>query len=77
MNELQSDLPKASFETWVRDAVAISFDGQTLGIAVRNAYVCDWLKGRLETKIVAMLGNYLHKNIALDFVVGKIEDEQE
>lgn len=76
ITELQNDIPKASFDTWVRDAVAVAFDGQTLSVAVRNAYVCDWLKARLDVKIAAMLKNYLHEMVSVSFVVGKITEEE-
>lgn len=75
MSELQNDIPKASYDTWVRDAVAVGFDGHTLAVAVRNAYACDWLESRLGTKVSAMLRTYMHESVVVDFVVGKIEEE--
>ncbi len=76
MTELQNSIPKANFETWVRDCVAVAFDENALKLVVRNQYVGDWLESRLGVKISAMLKNYLHEDIAVEFVVGKIKEEE-
>lgn len=75
MGELVNDMPKASFDTWVKDCTPVLFDGRTLQVAVRNAYVCDWLESRIGVKVSAMLKNYLHEPIVVDFVVGNVEEE--
>ncbi len=76
IGELQNSMPKASFETWVRDTTAIAFDGKVLTVSVRNAYACDWLESRLGVNVNAMLQNYLHEVVTVSFVVGKIAEEE-
>lgn len=44
---LQAELPRATFDTWLRDAEPLSYDGQTFLIGVANAYGRDWLEERL------------------------------
>lgn len=70
---LALDLPKASFDTWVKDAQPVSFEENTLMIVVRNAYAADWLSSRLGDKVRAMLKTFTHEDIQVDFVVGTVE----
>ncbi len=76
-NELATEMPKASFETWVRDTEAIALEEKRLSVAVRNAYARDWLESRLAAKVNAMLKTYLHEDVTVNFVVGKIDKEEE
>lgn len=75
MGDLSKDMPRASFETWVRDTTPTAFEGNVLTVVVRNAYACDWLDSRLGANINAMLKNYLHEPVTVSFVVGKIDEE--
>lgn len=52
---LAAEMPKASFETWVKDAVAVRYDGHTLTVGCRNQYARDWLDSRLKTTIERLL----------------------
>lgn len=74
---LMAEMPKASFETWVRDAEAVCLEGNTLSLVVRNAYVADWLASRLSAQIETLLKNFTHEDMTVLFVVGKIEEEGE
>lgn len=70
-NELESEMPKASFETWVRDVFPAAFNENILTLAVRNAYACDWLVNRLADKVNAMLRKFLNNpDVSAVFVVG-------
>src|SRR3970282_1032281 len=44
LGQLQMEMPRASFDTWVRDTRAIAYDNGSLVIGVRNAYARDWLE---------------------------------
>ena len=43
LGQLQMEMPKASFDTWVRDTQIFSYDDGLFTIGVRNAYARDWL----------------------------------
>lgn len=73
--ELAVDIPKASFDTWVKDADAVVFEAGQLTICVRNAYARDWLTDRLTSKIEVMLKNFTHEAIKVRFVVGVVDVE--
>jgi len=74
LEQLQTEMPRASFDTWVRDTIALSFIDDVLAITVRNAYARDWLESRLTDTVNNMLVGILNKNVCVKFVVAQ-EDE--
>ncbi len=77
LSQLQAEMPKASFETWVRDTQAIGFDGKALTVGVRNAYARDWLEARLAGMVSGLLSEIMNQSVAVCFVVVKTEAEDE
>lgn len=77
LKELLVDLPRASFDTWVRDVTPTGFEGGVMTLAARNAYAMDWLNDRLTVKLEAMLKTFLHEEIRVQFVVGCPTEENE
>lgn len=68
LGQLQMEMPKASFETWVRDTKAVSLENGILTVATRNTYARDWLENRLASTVDRMLIGILNANISVDFV---------
>ncbi|MDO9302163.1 MAG: DnaA N-terminal domain-containing protein, partial [Anaerolineales bacterium] len=72
LEQLQTDMPRASFETWVRDTQALSYAGGVITVAVRNAYARDWL----ESRLVDTVNNVLNSaNMRVNFVVAQEDVE--
>ncbi len=69
LDQLQTDMPRASFETWVRDTKALSYSDGVLTVAVRNAYARDWLESRLTSTVNRMLIGIQSENVHVAFVV--------
>ena len=64
------EMPKASFDTWVRDSRPFTCENGVLTIGVRNAYARDWLESRLTDTVNRLLVGVFNTNhIAVDFVV--------
>jgi len=76
LGQLQMEMPKASFDTWVRDTQPLSYESGTLTVGVRNAYARDWLENRLTSTVDRLLVGILNLNASVDFVVMK-EDKTE
>ncbi len=74
LDQLQTDMPRASFETWVRDTKALSYTGGVLTIAVRNAYARDWLESRLASTVDRLLVGIQSENAQVNFVVAQDDD---
>ena len=49
--ELQIIIPKPSYETWIKDTRALSFNGNILSIEVPNAFVAEMLEHRMHSMI--------------------------
>jgi len=75
--QLQSEMPRASFETWVRDTQALQLDEDVLTIGARNAYCRDWLDSRLISTVEGLLSGILNKKIKVCFIVAISEDESD
>ena len=69
LGQLQIEMPRASFETWVRDTRPLLFENGVLTVGVRNAYARDWLENRLASTVQRLLVGILDSNAAVSFVV--------
>lgn len=71
LGELQLQMTKATFDTWVKPTFAISFDAEhnVLVIGVRNAYAKQWLENRLYGMIERTLDHLLGQSLEINFVL--------
>ena len=69
LGQLQMEMPRASFDTWVRDTKPVSYHNGTLTISVRNAYARDWLESRLASTISRLLLGIMNVSVAVNFIV--------
>ncbi len=76
LGQLQMEMPKASFDTWVRDTRPLSYENSTLTVAVQNAYARDWLESRLASTVSRLLVGILNSNVAINFVVSQSDEPQ-
>jgi len=70
LGQLRLEMPRASFETWVRDTEAQALEEGLLTIAVRNVYARDWLESRLTSTVQRLLVGILNQSVSVQFVVG-------
>ncbi len=75
--QLQQEMPRASFETWVRDTEALSLEHNLLTISARNVYARDWLELRVSNPVQRILQELLQKPITVRFVAAEAEEEIE
>jgi chromosomal replication initiator protein len=74
LGQLQMEMSKAAYDTWVRDACLVSCDGGECVVGVKNAYICDWLDNRLMDTVTKKLSNLMEQDIKIRFVVnGKVQ----
>ncbi len=69
LGQLQMEMTKASFETWVSDTRLVSYQDGLFTIAVRNAYARDWSESRLTTTITRLLMGMMNRDVSVTFVV--------
>lgn len=70
LGELELQMTRAIFNTWLRDAYVVSADQDVYTIGVRNEHAKDWLENRLKDKVQQTLGNILNQDVELRFVIG-------
>ncbi|OGO64396.1 MAG: chromosomal replication initiation protein DnaA [Chloroflexi bacterium RBG_19FT_COMBO_50_10] len=76
LGQLQMDMPKASFDTWVRNAEIVSYEDNVFIVGVPNAYARDWLESRLSSKINRLLCGILNRTVSIRFVVWQTGTDQ-
>ena len=76
LGQLQMEMPRASFDTWVRDTKPVSYNEGTLVIGVRNAYARDWLESRLANTVNRLLVGIFNSTVDVHFVVHGNEIER-
>ncbi len=79
LGELQLQMTKATFDTWVKPTFALSFDTErsTLVVGVRNAYAKQWLENRLYGMIERTLNHVLGHPSEIRFVLKTRDDGDE
>jgi hypothetical protein len=75
LSQLQADMSKASFDTWVKSTEALSLEGPTLTIGCHNAYGRDWLESRLTTTIQRMVSGMINQPATVRFQVIDLSPE--
>ncbi len=78
LGQLELQLAKPTYETWVRNTQAISFEDGVLVVGVHSAYAKDWLENRLYATIQRTVSEIARRTVALRFVVqrnGGLEQE--
>lgn len=73
LGQLQMEMPRASYDTWVRDTHAMLYDDGLLTIGVRNAYARDWLESRLASTVSRLLIGIMNRTVDVKFVVSQNE----
>lgn len=69
LGELQLQMPKATFDTWVKKTQAISYEGEIFVIGVPDALARDWLEDRLLTMVERTLAGIIGHPVQVEFAV--------
>lgn len=77
LGQLQMEMPRASYETWVKLSRPVRFHGNTLTIGVRTSYTRDWLESRLASTVSRLLVGILNDTVAVEFVVAQLEPDRD
>ena len=81
LGQLQMEMPKAAYDTWVRDAEFISYEDGSFIVGVQNAYARDWLQSRLSSTVTRILAGIMNRTIEVRFIVwqntGEVNEKEE
>jgi len=77
LGQLQMEMPRAAYDTWVRDAEFIAYEDGNFIIGVQNAYARDWLEDRLLSTAKRVLTGILSRTVGVKFIVWQGEPSVE
>lgn len=77
LGQLQMEMPRASFDTWVRGTNFLSYENGVFKVGARNKYACDWLENRLLSTVSRLLAGMVNQAVEVRFVVDDQEPEDE
>jgi hypothetical protein len=67
--DLQLQLPRETFNTWLRNARLLSCEDEVFTIGVDNQYAIEWLKHRLHKVILNTLKRIVDKEVSVNYVL--------
>ncbi len=76
LGELQLQMTRATFDTWLRGSRVIEHNGDRFTVYVRHAYAVDWLQNRLLPVIQRTLRRRAGSGAEVVFTARAPEDEQ-
>ena len=77
LGELQLEMTRATFETWVKPTSLMSYEDGRFAVAVPNAYAQEWLQNRLLSTVKRVLTGITGHSVEVKFVVWNKEENQE
>jgi chromosomal replication initiator protein len=76
--ELQLQMTKATYDTWISNTFPIAYEDGTFIIGVHNTYAKEWLENRLLTIIKRTLIGLTNRSVDVRFVVQpRLQPEQD
>ena len=69
LGELQMQMTKANFDTWLKDTFLVSQENELFVIGVESPFAADTLEQRLSPMIRKVLSGIVGQDIRLQFVV--------
>jgi chromosomal replication initiator protein len=77
LGQLQMEMPRATFDTWVRDTDLLAYEDGSFVLGVQNAYARDWLENRLLSTVKRVLTGIMGRTVEVRFTVWQSETEEE
>ncbi len=69
LGELQSQLSRANFETWLRNTQITDWDGESATIGAPNTFAVDQLRNKFAVQIQQALSTITGKSVAVKFAL--------
>lgn len=69
LGDMQMQITRATFETWVKDTRVLSYEDGEFIIGVHSAFAKDWLENRLLSLIKRTLCRIMGRSVGVSFVV--------
>ena len=78
LGQLQLQLAKPTFDTWVKNTRALSYEDGVLVVGVHSAYAKDWLENRLYATVQKAASEIASRTVSIRFIVhnGALQREE-
>jgi chromosomal replication initiator protein len=72
LGELQLQVSKANYDTWLKDTKGIDYANGVFTVAVPTAFIAEWLKSRLHSVVCRILAAITGNNLDVQFQVQSV-----
>ncbi len=69
LGELQLQVNKPNYDTWLKDTTGVSYRGDIFVVGVPNVFVAEWLKNRLYSLIKRTVSSITGKALQIEFEI--------
>ena len=76
LTEIEKNLSRPSFETWLKSTRPVSLTGNTILIEVPNDFTKDWLESRYRESILGIIKNITGEKYNINFVISSSIDSR-
>lgn len=77
LGQLQMEMSKSAFETWVQPASLITYEDGVFVLGVPNAYARDWLESRLTSMVTRLLTGMMNRTVSVRFVLWQTTNDNQ
>ena len=71
---LQAQIPRPTYETWLRRTLLLDIESDTAFISVGSSFAKEWLEQRLYQAIAKGLSNVLGREVEIEFITHPTEE---
>lgn len=76
LGQLQLEIPRPQFQTWLRDTQGISLEGDSLTVSTPSAFVAEMLEKRLASTVTRVLERVAKRQVSVEFLVSGTSQER-
>jgi chromosomal replication initiator protein len=69
LGDLQSQVSRANYETWLRSTSLVSVAGETATVAAPNAFAVDQLRHKFDREITNAISSLINRPVTVEYVV--------
>ena len=69
LGDLQMQMPRATFDTWVKNTSVVSYEDGMFIIGAPNTYAVEWLENRLHGALLRSAAQVMRRTVDLRFIV--------
>ena len=69
LGELQIQVSKPNYDTWLKDTAGVSYQDDLFVVSVPNVFIAEWLKNRLLSLVKRTLASIIGRNVNVQFLI--------